>query len=631
MSSFTSCSSDQVSLYTIPGGSNGGISAAKHRQPNSINSSGGNKGHSRVYSETSIPSVMQSASHTEKPQRGGARASSAMGSNGMGPATQTKSGEPGSGPARNWFWTGLTRNGSYTGQYNGSLQPLHEDEPAPESFRLSHSKETATSSDEKSGETNDERHPSEAAAFDIENPPTTGLTRARSTTQMRDLRDQMQELKGRLSSLKQRAREDNMRRRSLQSLRTPSPFTAAEQWYTGSPGARNVQPQAGFRVTPPIAEAQENVEMVAVDEIEPLQSVDEDDKTHVLDEQSPNEVSENSPQRNTALVDAPWNDHEPEVGTIIEGPNEPFLVDHETTPVELNDEIDGACRDQNYQGSPPPSIGERHEDRADAFDYEHFFLHSGIGSDGPTGLSRSSSRSSMYSVETTKPANATIAESEDMNDAIVEDSEDAGQEDTSIDHKNHSRQDSAGSISTVATFATATEGNAPDGDEDEWIHQHSIVDAWRPVHSTEHKHGARSNVSSPENQRAVQSMKHSATIERLPTNGTHMRSTSLTERSIPTPMSPGTADRSSSPSPVLHLLSSFLPTSSMENGTSDKALLLRGSDKELVERLAKSLSKVCDHLHHAGTEGSKYEGRAWRRRLDAARRVLDGEINGEVF
>src|ERR1700710_3185945 len=51
---------------------------------------------------------------------------------------------------------------------------------------------------------------------------------------MRDLTDKMKDLKGKISTLRDRARDDTMKRRSLQSLRTPSPFTAAEQWYTAA-------------------------------------------------------------------------------------------------------------------------------------------------------------------------------------------------------------------------------------------------------------------------------------------------------------------------------------------------------------------------------------------------------------
>lgn len=58
------------------------------------------------------------------------------------------------------------------------------------------------------------------------------MSRSSSVVHMRDIQDQMNGLKGKISSLKQQARADSMKRRSLQSLRTPSPFTHA-RWDPG--------------------------------------------------------------------------------------------------------------------------------------------------------------------------------------------------------------------------------------------------------------------------------------------------------------------------------------------------------------------------------------------------------------
>lgn len=64
--------------------------------------------------------------------------------------------------------------------------------------------------------------------------------KARSNVQLRDLREQMQDLKGKLDSLKLRTREDSLRRRSMQHLKSPSPFTDAEAW-------RDTPPRNGSR------------------------------------------------------------------------------------------------------------------------------------------------------------------------------------------------------------------------------------------------------------------------------------------------------------------------------------------------------------------------------------------------
>lgn len=59
----------------------------------------------------------------------------------------------------------------------------------------------------------------------------------------------------------------------------------------------------------------------------------------------------------------------------------------------------------------------------------------------------------------------------------------------------------------------------------------------------------------------------------------------------------------------------------------DEARVLSEGDRDMVERLVGSLAIVCKCVRAA--EG--YEGRVWRRRLDSARRVLDGEMEGGLF
>jgi len=68
-----------------------------------------------------------------------------------------------------------------------------------------------------------------------------------------------------------------------------------------------------------------------------------------------------------------------------------------------------------------------------------------------------------------------------------------------------------------------------------------------------------------------------------------------------------------------------------EDGTTTPAVQLGKDDRDLVEKLVESLGKVCIHLHTNGDGGGKYEGRVWRRRLDAARRVLNGEVDEDAL
>jgi hypothetical protein len=51
--------------------------------------------------------------------------------------------------------------------------------------------------------------------------------------------------------------------------------------------------------------------------------------------------------------------------------------------------------------------------------------------------------------------------------------------------------------------------------------------------------------------------------------------------------------------------------------------MLSKDDQILVERLVASLGKCVLGLQESGR--ASYDGRVWRRRLDAARRVLEGQ------
>ncbi len=629
MSSFASRNTEGISLYRIPGSSNGGFAPQKSIQPNPTLSSANSKGHLRVSSETAVPSSSLHA-RAEELKRDGVRASSALGSNGTGSDFNEASEEQGPGASRNWFWTGLTRNGSYAGHYNNSLEPLHEDGPAPASFESPASRGITPPSDEKSDNASSSQKASDVATFDAENPPANGLTRARSTNQMRDLRDQMQDLKGKISSLKQRARHDSMRRRSLQSLRTPSPFTAAEQFYTGSLGRREIQAARGSSVPPSsrLPQAQGDTLRPGSQEQQLVRSTEHSQEPTIIEESS-EDGSLLHPRQHDVDVDQVFQENiKPDVDPPAEEGFEFRQADSESINIiTVEEEKDSLYGDQDYHESLPTPVGERHEDRPDAFDYEHFFLHSGIGAVSRGDLSRSSSNSSMYSVETTKPATATVEEPQKIEDS-ANGTPKVGQGSDSYNPNGHYRKDSAGSISTVATFATATEGRASEADEDEWIHQRSRAGVFKPDFSVPHQL-ATSPVEAPpaEVPRRIRSMR-GATVRRFPVNVSPTLSSKIPGRSNSLSEPSKNIGCAISPFPSAELFSILTATSPLNQG---EQLQLSGSDKELVERLVTSLSNVCSHLHSAGIEGSKYEGRAWRRRLDAARRVLDGEINGEAF
>ncbi len=623
MSSFENCSPEPVSLYTIPGKSRapGGFSPAKHRQANFPILDETKQGHSRAFSETSVPSTLQTDLPFGQAPGEDIGAANGLGISGMEAASKDRHSEP----SRNWFWNGLTRNTSlnYAGRHNSSLQPLHEDGPAPESFKQSEKRPE----DIEEEETVDLSSPT-AATFNAQHPPTTGLSRARSTTQMHDLREQMSDLKGKISSLKQRAREDNLRRRSLQSLRTPSPFTAAaDQWYAGAPLAENTneKPEPATAETtkePSVVEGQGNKTLQDSGHASPVLEPNGVDKDGEKDVGAAMPYSPDS--EDLALIDSPHPEDEilptyaSKKGRLVLGSPEPettegtgrkerLIISDDPSPTK---EVFGrkdapesieepllveASADSIYEDEPSTSpIVERHEDRPDAFDYEHIVLHSAMGSYSGVGMrrtssmrKRASSESSASSMETAKARNS-MGERPDGSKSAARNAVNS-----------HGRQNSVDSVSTTDTFATADEG------QDGKIRSPRQI----PDHPRKHKGSPEmASASSPRKSR----VKHILTAQKVMTNGEIPKS--------PPAEKPQRTD-------LLSYLASMAPR---EEAGPASSLQLGDRDKELVERLVKSLAKVCGHVHESGAEGSEYEARVFRRKLDAARRVLDGEMNGEA-
>lgn len=624
MSSFISRSPDRQSLYTIPKS----LSPSKHRQQSPPTSN--SKGHIRVFSETSVPSSMQSATLDANGNTEGVRSSSAMGAVETDPAAEQSS-KQGPEASRDWFWNGLNRSTST--RHNYGLQPLNEDGPPLSTFEPSERQDSPPASHDIAASASAEPQGPGTSALERSNLSATGLTRARSTNQMRDIRDQMQDLKGKISSLKQKAREDSLRRRSLQTLRTPSPFTAAEQWYAEAPGYPRDRSRSRPREnSPPIiqetAEENENEERSK----QPVQ-----EKTPILkrkfvrDSQGSAEASDRSrPQ------EEPPRDTDDSPNTVIDVPSSETRksqMDDTGSGKELESaDTAGGVQDDNedfnedFHDSSTSPIGERHEDRPDAFDYEHFFLHSGMGTIERGRKSRSSSHSSSSSVETTKPNHVILGEPGEMgNDEAMDVQPRATGADSQLLEISHARKGSVESVSTVATFATAKEGKSSDEDteEDEWVYTRPMAGSWEPEYPS-HRKATVGRKHAP--QVRAQGTAHPAQARSPPVP---QRSDSEAARDS-TDTVKGVEASQEAPMPdLLAFLSTKLPLSEEEKG--QKQIELSESDKELADRLAKSLAKVCWQLQVASQQGGKYEGRVWRRQLDAARRMLDGEFNGEAF
>lgn len=422
----------------------------------------------------------------------------------------------------------------------------------------------------------------------------------------------------------------------MQSLRTPSPFTAAENWYGDETGFRQGSPNVGNDMETNSADekhqSRESDQSFNIDKVpgnEASSSIDESFEDSELDLSQRNIV----PTRTISSdeLQAEQSIETPTKASLSESSTEPLAKEngHGTEdPMRDQDlksrqeEVDSLYGDQDYHDTSPPPVGERHEDRPDAFDYETFFLHSGTGTLARKAHSRHSSHSSMFSVETTKPTYT-------LTDTLREPADDTDSSSAEATprraisrqkERGHVRNDSGESISTVATFATATEGKGSDGegDDDEWIHR-PMAGAWRSDQSSKRKISPRSP-SSPSSDLgrsgSSSSSKRAAPFRKLGPNVNGIDP-------IPVPI----------PSvPAHHLdMTPLSPSSTSLAVLSREAAQMSEGDKKLVEMLVNSLSKVCARLKEGGEENGRYEGRVWRRRLDTARRVLDGEMNGEAF
>lgn len=447
-----------------------------------------------------------------------------------------------------------------------------------------------------------------------EKPGLPGLTRSASVAQMRDLKDQMKGLKGKISTLREQARADSLKRRSLQSLRTPSPFTHSQvdQWYAEQPQAsespessgngspaqnqnnwnEELEPQGvdgvGERipvasrdvVTPPPRQAggspAESARLprsgssgssgarqskrntaIALD----ADQTDEDSVISAYEDVEDGMVTKLSyagPPRHTTESPVLGEARSSSPGEITPGDDdlddmrtengdfsddgeprqlEDVFVDNAEADQQLENNIDEAYEvddeedvsrdlstqqqfeqdDVNYESESGESLYHEalqhpisHEDREDAFDYEHFILHSALGTISQQRLARSGSFSSEDSVETTR---GPVSSSNNSND-------------TSFPSPN--RRTSMSSISTVESadsFATATEGrtsrsNRFSSDEEDVIINHETraaaaaakdrPDSLLLAHAAAASHGPVPSSASPEDSIVASAKRNSA-------------------------------------------------------------------------------------------------------------------------
>ncbi|KAJ4174069.1 hypothetical protein NW754_013060 [Fusarium falciforme] len=336
---------------------------------------------------------------------------------------------------------------------------------------------------------NGNRHRDSVQSFNMQS-PTFGsfvdkdITRSASVAQVRDLKDQMKDLRGKISSLKEQARADSLKRRSLQSLRTPSPFTHA-RWDQGfleprrvkGAGPETVPWQAPWNTDPTNNDA--DAKDTPDQEVEEAPSIKYEDTPEANPEAAqveerkpplpaPEPVVEDEPKSNSADeldnkgenwggdLEGVRAEGDEEVQPDLQYSPQDNVPDNAPDNVPDNVEEDVEVDLQNYpQGEQEGEEGEfvdygsesgeslyhdtlqhpvSHEDREDAFDYEHFFLHSAMGTISQQRLGRRGSWGSVSSEDSVETTRGPLPDLDRR---------------TSID-----------TISSFDTFATATEGRA---------------------------------------------------------------------------------------------------------------------------------------------------------------------------
>jgi hypothetical protein len=379
----------------------------------------------------------------------------------------------------------------------------------------------------------------------------------------------MNDLKGRISSLKLKAQEDHLRRRSMQSLRAPSPFTSSETWHPGN------TTNAGLGITTDPHEEQER----------PLTATTTTSQKH--GEKLVTHFSKQGQGANAYSVQ-PYDQAEEESGASTAFEDDDDADETESDFVSVNGDDEEPGPDSVYEDAVyEMPVTERHEDRIDAFDYETFFLHSAMGTYSLED--RRSSTSSGTSTETTRPVTA-VQTTDDLSTA---------EKRVSI----HQRNPSVDSVSTVATFATAAEEQDDDDDDDKNEHMDQFS---QQIMSSQNRVPSR-----PGTQNGLLSLRSDSAINMRRGNGASPTQSSLSRGSS----SPGELASGLQTSRIFSILT--------EGSRDEPRVALSEEETQLIYGLASSIQNVCSNLQH--TYGDAYERKAWRRRLDEARKILNGE------
>ncbi|OOQ90502.1 hypothetical protein PEBR_04234 [Penicillium brasilianum] len=409
-------------------------------------------------------------------------------------------------------------------------------------------------------------------------------SRAQSQLQVRDLQYQMKGLHIKISSLKVRTQEDNLRRRSLQSLRTPSPLTAADPWYQNGLEVRDGRSSRGSN-----PRRDGSSEYARETQSRPYTEAASKDRNGSYDPERINDSSVEPSPHLSQGTGGSWQGHEHSDYDGRQSVAETMYEDAEEGDYYDDGEIDREALDEILREPLDADLATPHEEREDAFDYEHFILHSALGNFSQQ--MRRVSVSSHGSVETTRPTHSV----------------------------RHSRTNSSLSASTDATFATATEGEPMPDDEDDLLYwDRKFNHELRHRHHSQHAHAVNETdrTATPRGSRDDENATP-VEVPQSPARSVDMNGRSTAGSATPTSLVSSlvsTVRAASSPHPA-----SATPT---VGGIND-------DDTQMLEQLFSSLGKVCMDLQAITTspDPDSKAARVLRRRLDAARRVLDGELD----
>ncbi|KAF4549565.1 Hypothetical protein D9617_21g097860 [Elsinoe fawcettii] len=251
-----------------------------------------------------------------------------------------------------------------------------------------------------------------------------GSDDAGSSPATTELKNQVQELNRRVSLLRDKTREDSLRRQSFLNLRNPSPFTDAEKHSKLVPSKLNGIDSDGM------------VSRWSVDSsVKRISTYVPQASPTSIYSQTFDSVERKQAKRLSKRTD--WRPVEPGKKQY---PSRFSLQSQESDEVSSVDEM------IDFDLSPTSNIRPipAHEDRVDAFDYHNFFLHSTLGGDNQL-IDENGSEASDDTAR--GPTMEALPEESETPEKLRE-----------IERTIHKRFSSFDSVSSANTFATATEG-----------------------------------------------------------------------------------------------------------------------------------------------------------------------------